>query len=132
MPATSKNKGLAPSGGAQIRQPLYEPRALGKLSQAESEVAAKRARLQGVEEDVLLKAAIAYLDLVRADTVARSNEQHVHALEEDLASTKRRLAAGELRPIDVSEVQSRLAAPMRSGSRRRAPWPPPGRLMRRR
>lgn len=105
-----QGKGLAPTGGAQIRQPLYDPRAVGKLSEAESEVAAKRAKLMAVEGDVLLKAATAYLDLVRAGVVARSNEQHARVLEQELASAKRRLTAGELRPIDVSDVETRLAA----------------------
>ncbi len=105
-----QGKGVVPTGGAQIRQPLYDPRAEGKLSEAEGEVAAKRAKLMAVEGDVLLKAATSYLDLVRAGVVARANEQHAAVLERELASAKRRLSAGELRPIDVSDVETRLAA----------------------
>ena len=53
----------------QVKQPIYNFFNVPRIRQAEQAVAAQRARLLAVEQDVLLRAAAAYLEVVRSRSV---------------------------------------------------------------
>jgi outer membrane protein len=56
-----------------------------------------------------LRAATAYVDVLRAQNTLEDDQRHEQHLREELASAQRRRTAGELRDTDVSQTQAQLA-----------------------
>jgi outer membrane protein len=81
-----------------------------KTRQAESQVQAARETLRVTEQQVLLDAATAYMNLLRDKAVVDLNRRNVEVLTEQLRQTRVRLQVGELTPTDVAQSASRLAA----------------------
>ena len=70
---------------------------------------ADRARLAGVEQDVLLQAATAYMDVLRDQAVlefAINNEQR---LRRQLEAARDRFDVGEVTRTDVAQAEARLS-----------------------
>jgi len=99
-------------GRAELRlsQPLYTGgRVSGATHEAENLVQSQRAQLTAAEQQVLLEAVSAYMDVLRDESVLRLDGNHERILQTQLASVRRRVAAGELTETDISQAQSRLA-----------------------
>ena len=79
------------------------------MAGARSSIDAGRASLRASEQDTLLRAATAYVDVLRAQNTLADDRQHEHDLADELASAQRRQTAGELRATDVSQTQAQLA-----------------------
>ena len=94
----------------QVRQPIYNFSIVPRIRQAEQAVAAQRARLLAVEQDVLLRAAAAYLEVVRTDAFLRYAVDYEHSLRDSLATTRRQFDLGLVRNSSIAEAESRLAA----------------------
>jgi TolC family type I secretion outer membrane protein len=94
----------------QVKQPLYNWTNGPRIRQSEQYVQSQRAHLVGVEQDVLLRAASAYLDLVRAEASLRYSVDYEGSLRKSLASTKRQFEMGLVRNSSVAQADSRLAA----------------------
>jgi TolC family type I secretion outer membrane protein len=93
----------------QAQQPIYNFFNGPRISQAEQTVEAQRAQLQAVEQNVLLRAAAAYLDVVRYEALLRSAVDYERALESSLDATRRQFDLGTVRNSAVAEAQSQFA-----------------------
>jgi outer membrane protein len=100
-----------PVGTADLRvvQPIYRGRTSPRVEQAEDLVRAQRAQLLGTEQDTLLRAATAYIDVVRAGQVLEFTTAYERLLQSEVASARRRFAAGELTQPVVTQAEARLA-----------------------
>ena len=101
---------VGPVGALAVSVPLWTGgRVDAALAGAKSRIEAGQAALRAVEQDVLLRAATAYVDVLRAERLVDVNRQHDRDLAAELASAKRRQAAGELRAADVAATEAQLA-----------------------
>ncbi|MFQ5765768.1 MAG: TolC family outer membrane protein [Rhodospirillales bacterium] len=97
-------------GALEVTQPLFRGgRTLAATRGAENTVLAERARLTSTEQDVLLRAATAFLDVFRDEAVLRLNINNEQVLTRQLAATRDRFEVGEITRTDVHQAQARLA-----------------------
>lgn len=93
-----------------VRQPLYRGgRTVAETSRAENNIQRGRALLQGVEQQVLLDAATAYLNLLRDTAVLELNINNEQVLTKQLAATRDRFQVGEVTRTDVAQAEARIA-----------------------
>ena len=93
-----------------ISQPLFRGgRTMAEISEAENNVMADRAKLPGVEQDILLGAAIAYLDIARDAAVLELNANNEAVHKRQLEATQDRFQVGEITRTDVHQSEARLA-----------------------
>lgn len=94
-----------------LAQPVFQGfRVLNGVREAEGNVRASREQLRNIEQQVLLAAATAYMDVVRDQSVVRLRENNVNVLTRELKATQDRFAVGEVTRTDVAQAQSRRAA----------------------
>ena len=94
----------------EVTQPLYRGGStVAGIDRAEFEVKAERARLASTEQDILFRAAQAYMDVWRDQAVLRLNENNVEVLRRQLQATEDRFEVGEVTRTDVAQAESRLA-----------------------
>lgn len=79
------------------------------IRQRDNEILAGRARLANVEQEVLLQAATAYVDVVRARAVVELNRSNRKVIERQLEATRDRFEVGEVTRTDVAQAESRLS-----------------------
>jgi TolC family type I secretion outer membrane protein len=79
------------------------------VARAESEVDAGRAVLRSVEQDVLLGAVTAYMDVWRDQAVLQLNINNEQVLARQLEATQDRFDVGELTRTDIAQSEARLA-----------------------
>ncbi len=97
-------------GQFEVRQPLYRGgRNAANTERAVSQVGAQRARLVNTEQDVLLRAARAYMNVWRDQAILRLNKNNVDVLRRQLEATQDRFDVGEVTRTDVSQAKSRLS-----------------------
>ena len=93
-----------------INQPLYRGgRTAASVRRAVSNVQAQRARMFSVEQYILLKAATAYVDTMRNESVLRLQINNLSRLQKQLEATRDRFAVGEVTRTDVAQAESRVA-----------------------
>ena len=80
-----------------------------RTRQAESQVEGARETLRVTEQQVLLDAATAYMNLLHDDAVQDLYRRNVEVLLEQLRQTRDRFRIGELTRTDVAQAESRLA-----------------------
>lgn len=98
------------SVGLEVVQPLYRGGGIDAgVRQAEYQVRAQRAALMGTEQEVILDAVTAYLDVVRDQAVLDLNRNNERVLNRQLEATQDRFQVGEITRTDVSQAESRLA-----------------------
>ena len=101
---------LGRSVNMTLRQNLYSGGGTqAQVSQAENQVRAQRARLYGLEQQVLLDAVDAYTAAYRDQQVldlALNNEQR---LKRQLEATRDRFEVGEVARTDVAQAEARLS-----------------------
>ncbi len=99
------------SVGATASQTLYNGfQTANRTRQAESQVMAARETLRVTEQQVLLDAATAYMNLLRDQAILDLNRRNVEVLTEQLKQTRDRFNVGEVTRTDVAQAESRLAA----------------------
>src|SRR5579863_10161990 len=97
--------------GATASQTLFNGfQNANKTRQAESQVDAARETLRVTEQQVLLDAATAYMNLLRDGAILELNQSNVQVLTEQLKQTRDRFNVGEVTRTDVAQSESRLAA----------------------
>ena len=69
-----------------------------------------RETLRVTEQQVLLDAATAYMNLLRDQAILELNRRNVEVLTEQLKQTRDRFNVGEVTRTDVAQAESRLAA----------------------
>jgi len=80
------------------------------VESARFSVAAGRASLLNVEQQVLFDAVTAYVDVLRDEEFLRIARNDVSVLTEQLDATRNRFEVGEVTRTDVSQTEARLAA----------------------
>jgi outer membrane protein len=97
--------------GVTGTQTLYNGfQTANRTRQAESQVMGARETLRVTEQQVLLDAATAYMNLIRDQAILDLNRRNVEVLTEQLKQTRDRFKAGEVTTTDVAQAESRLAA----------------------
>jgi len=81
-----------------------------RTRQAESQVEGARETLRVTEQQVLLDAATAYMNLLRDQAIVDLNRRNVEVLTEQLRLARDRFVTGEVSRTDVAQAQTRLAA----------------------
>ncbi len=81
-----------------------------RTRQAESQVFGARETLRVTEQQVLLDASTAYMNLLRDQAILELNRRNVEVLTEQLKQTRDRFNVGEVTRTDVAQAESRLAA----------------------
>jgi outer membrane protein len=109
---TSLNGSVAPlSYGVTATQTLFNGFQTGnRTRQAESQVLAARETLRTTEQNILLNAATAYMNLLRDTAILDLQRRNVEVLQEQLRQTRDRFNVGEVTRTDVAQSESRLAA----------------------
>jgi len=96
--------------GISITQPIFRGfQVTNAVSQAESLVRAGRETLRAVEQEILLEAVTAFMDVVRDQAIIRLNENNLKVLSEELKATQDRFAVGEVTRTDVAQSEARRA-----------------------
>jgi outer membrane protein len=105
-------KSYTPRGvGVTATQTLFNGFQTGnRTRQAEAQVSAARATLAVIEQNVLLNAATAYMNLLRDAAILDLQRRNVEVLQEQLRQTRDRFNVGEVTKTDVAQSESRLAA----------------------
>ena len=97
--------------GATATQTLFNGfQTANRTRQAESQVAGARETLRVTEQQVLLDAATAYMNLLRDQAILDLNRRNVEVLTEQLKQTRDRFNVGEVTRTNVAQAESRLAA----------------------
>ncbi len=97
--------------GANASYTLYNGlQTANRTRQAESQVMGARETLRVTEQQVLLDAATAYMNLLRDQAILELNRRNVEVLTEQLKQTRDRFNVGEVTRTDVAQAESRLAA----------------------
>src|SRR5215470_4998752 len=97
--------------GVTGTQTLYNGFQTGnRTRQAESQVSAARETLRLIEQQVLLNAATAYMNLLRDAAILDLQKRNVEVLSEQLRQTRDRFNVGEVTRTDVAQAESRVAA----------------------
>jgi outer membrane protein len=112
-PAGTTNVGRNyPRGyGVTAQQNIFNGFQTGNLVRsAESQVLAARETLRNTEQNVLLDAVTAYMNVIRDTAIVQLQQQNVQALNEQLRATNDRFQVGELTRTDVAQAQARLRA----------------------
>lgn len=76
---------------------------------AEANVRAGREQLRDIEQQVLLDAVTAYMDVVRDQAIVQARENNVRVLTKELEATRDRFAVGEVTKTDVAQAEARRA-----------------------
>ena len=99
------------SVGVTATQTLFNGFQTGnRTRQAEAQVSAARATLAVIEQNVLLNAATAYMNLLRDTALLDLQRRNVEVLQEQLRQVRDRFNIGEVTKTDVAQSESRLAA----------------------
>lgn len=98
------------SVGLTVRQPVFSGfGTVNAVDAAENQVLAARGQLTAVEQQVLLAAAEAYINVLREMSVLELNVNNEQVLRRQLEATRDRFEVGEITRTDVSQAESRLA-----------------------
>ncbi|MEC9369542.1 MAG: TolC family outer membrane protein, partial [Pseudomonadota bacterium] len=100
-----------PSGYAlTVTQPLFRGlRTINAIREAEATIKSGRESLRTVEQQVLLDATTAYVDVLRDQAIVRLRENNLRVLSEQYTATKDRFDVGEVTRTDVAQAEARRA-----------------------
>ncbi len=100
-----------PAGVAlSVRQNLFDGfKTENRVRAADSQVLAAREELRNTEQNVLLDAVVAYLNVLRDTAILNLRRNNTEVIGEQLRQTRDRFKVGEVTRTDVAQSQSRLA-----------------------
>lgn len=106
----SNDDGADYSANLRVTQNLYTGGGtIADVRRAQNSVRAERARLAITEQDILIKAVQAYLDVVRDTAVLQLNVNNEKVLRRQQEATRDRFNVGEVTRTDVAQAEARLA-----------------------
>lgn len=110
-PRMTRESFTKPRGGSLgIEQFLFRGfRTQNEVKQAEASVLAGREALRNVEQDTLLSAVEAYMNVVRDSAILEVRRGNVIFLEETLRATRDRFNVGEVTRTDVAQAEASLS-----------------------
>lgn len=101
--------------GVSAVQPLFSGfETVASVKAAKSQFEAERANLKAVEQNVLMSAATAYMNVIRDMALLKLNQNNEAVLRRQLDYTKDRFRVGELTKTDVAQSEARLAGAVAS------------------
>jgi outer membrane protein len=96
--------------GLTVSQVLFNGfRTANSVRVAEFQVLSGREALRNTGQGVLLDAVTAYMNVLANQALVESQRTNVAVLREIQASTKKRLAAGDVTPTDTAQAEARLS-----------------------
>ena len=96
--------------GVTVNQVLFNGNKTGNsVRVAELQVRSEREALRNVGQGVLLDAVTAYMNVMANGALYESQRTNVDVLREILATTRRRLNAGDVTPTDTAQAEARLS-----------------------
>ncbi len=96
--------------GVVVSQPLYDGgRTAAAAKEAGAAIMAGRAQLRKLEQDYLMRAVAAYLDVLRTESILRLNDRNVAALQAELEDARQRNTVHETSLTDIAQIQARLS-----------------------
>jgi outer membrane protein len=95
------------SWGVQAAQPIYRGQNLVAYGQAKVSVQLAESQLKVSEQDLILRTARAYIDVLAAQDNLEFNLAQKAAVAEQLASAKRNFEVGTATVVDTHEAQAR-------------------------
>jgi outer membrane protein len=116
-PLSSFGSTILPSGTSNprlaqlnLQQNVFDGfQTYNNIKGAEAQVEASRESLRSSEENVLLNAATAYMNVVRDQAIVRLRENNIKVLTEQLNQTEARFKVGEATRTDVAQARASLA-----------------------
>ena len=94
-----------------LNQPIFNGfKTVEGTKQAKAIIKAGNQQLLSVEQNVLLAAATAYMDVIRDRTIVRLRRKNVSVLGSQLSASRARFSVGEITRTDVAQSRARLAA----------------------
>ena len=84
-------------------------RTLNSIRQAESQVFGAREQLRNTEQNTLLSAVTAYMDVLEDTAILDLDNNNVDVLKEQLRETRDRFTVGEVTRTDVAQAEASLA-----------------------
>lgn len=94
----------------ELTQSLYSGGStLASVAQADNQIRAAQAQLSQAEQNVLLDAVTAYMNLVRDQQILQLNMNNEKVLGQHLTASQERFRLGDITKTDVSQAESRLA-----------------------
>lgn len=95
----------------EVTQPVWRGgRTVSSTAAAQGRVAAAEESLRAAEQDVLLAAATAYMDVVKAAETVRLHVNNEKVLERQKEAAKTRFELGDVSKTDVSQAEARLSS----------------------
>jgi outer membrane protein len=95
--------------GVTVTQVLFNGfKTANSVRVAEFQVKSGREALRNVGQGVLLDAVTAYMDVIANHALLAAQQANVAVLREILATTRRRLDAGDVTPTDTAQAEARL------------------------
>ncbi|MFZ5520556.1 MAG: TolC family outer membrane protein [Pseudomonadota bacterium] len=92
----------------QAKQPLFNAGNTASINQAEQSLIAAQADLQIAEQDLMVRTAQAYFDVLAAQDALAAAQANKAAISEQLASAKRNFEVGNATITDTREAQARF------------------------
>lgn len=92
----------------QAQQSLYNPANAATIAQAERALAVSQAQLKAAEQDLIVRLAQAYFDVLAAKDVLGTVQASKKAISEQLASAKRNFEVGTATITDTREAQAKF------------------------
>lgn len=110
-PSSQADGDTSPKGyQISLSQPIFEGfQTVNAVLAAEAAVREGRERLRRAEQDILLDAVTAYMDVIRDRAIIRLRQNNVRVLGRELRATQDRFSVGEVTRTDVSQARARSA-----------------------
>jgi outer membrane protein len=98
------------TGQVTLSEPIFRGgRTYAEVGRAKAQVRAGENELTNTEENVLLNAVTAYMDVVRDEATMKLRQNNVTVLQKQLDATQEQFKVGELTRTDVAQAQARLS-----------------------
>lgn len=91
----------------QLLQPLYRKQSYAQYAQAQQQVNAAEAQLSNADQELVLRVAQAYFDVLQSQDALRFVQAQQAAIGEQLAQAKRSFEVGSATITDSNEAQAR-------------------------
>ncbi|MBQ8751181.1 MAG: TolC family outer membrane protein [Alphaproteobacteria bacterium] len=96
---------------ATLAQPIFNGfKTINSVNSAKNYVRAAHAGLKETEQNVLLNASIAYLDVLRDEAIVKLQKNNEKLLKKELDETQERFKVGEVTTTDVSQAKASYAS----------------------
>lgn len=105
------NDGYSKNISANLSQSIFSGfSTLNSVKAADQRVKAEQSNLYNAEQQILLQASSAYLDVLRDESIVKLQKNNEKLLQKRLEETRERFNVGEVTRTDVSQAEARHSA----------------------